>query len=107
MPFRPPFWGAGEQFVKVKSSHRIKLITWLFYRIRLNPATEPSINPFGSGYLHWIGLINRSRPVEGANGSTMVVMFVDCCVGGERYSTYYSYIRYPTGREFFDPARTL
>ena len=37
----------------------------------------------------------------------MVVMFVDCCVCGLRYFRYYSYSRNPTGREFFDRARTL
>ena len=37
----------------------------------------------------------------------MVVMFVDCCVCGLRYFLYYSYCRNPTGREFFDRARTL
>ncbi len=37
----------------------------------------------------------------------MVVMFVDCCVGGGRYFPYYSYRRNPTGREFFVPAGTL
>ncbi len=37
----------------------------------------------------------------------MVVMFVDCCVCGLRYFSYYSYCRNPTGREFFDRARTL
>jgi hypothetical protein len=31
----------------------------------------------------------------------MVVMFVDCCVGGGWYFPYYSYRRNPTGREFF------
>jgi hypothetical protein len=42
-----------------------------------------------------------------ANGSAMVVMFVDCCVGGGQYFMYYSYCRNPTGREFFVPAGTL
>jgi hypothetical protein len=37
----------------------------------------------------------------------MVVMFVDCCVGGGRYFLYYSYNRNPTGWEFFVPAGTL
>jgi hypothetical protein len=37
----------------------------------------------------------------------MVVMFVDCCVGGGRYFLYYSYSKNPTGWEFFVPARTL
>jgi hypothetical protein len=33
----------------------------------------------------------------------MVVMFVDCCVGGGRYFLYYSYGRNPVGREFLFP----
>jgi hypothetical protein len=37
----------------------------------------------------------------------MVVMFVDCCVGGGRYFPYYSYHRNPMGKEFFVPAGTL
>jgi hypothetical protein len=37
----------------------------------------------------------------------MVVMFVDCCVGGVQYFPYYSYHRNPMGREFFVPAGTL
>jgi hypothetical protein len=37
----------------------------------------------------------------------MVVMFVDCCIGGGRYFTYYSYRRNPTGWEIFVPAGTL
>jgi hypothetical protein len=64
-------------------------------------------NPFGRGYLHQIGQIHQSHAIGGANGSTMVVMFVDCCVGGGWYFPYYSYRRNPTGKEFFVPARTL
>jgi hypothetical protein len=37
----------------------------------------------------------------------MVVMFVDCCVGGGWYFLYYSYRRNPTGKEFFVPVGTL
>jgi hypothetical protein len=37
----------------------------------------------------------------------MVVMFVDCCVGGGRYIQYYSYRRNPTRWEYFVPAGTL
>jgi hypothetical protein len=37
----------------------------------------------------------------------MVVLFVDCCVGGGGYTAYYSYHRNPMGREFFVPAGTL
>ncbi len=43
----------------------------------------------------------------GANGSAMVLMFVDCCVGGGRYFLYYSYPRNPTWKEFLVPALTL
>jgi hypothetical protein len=32
---------------------------------------------------------------------------VDCCVGGGRYFSYYSYCRNPTGKELFVPAGTL
>jgi hypothetical protein len=37
----------------------------------------------------------------------MVVMFVDCGVGGGWYFLYYSYHTNPTGREFYVPAGTL
>jgi hypothetical protein len=37
----------------------------------------------------------------------MVVMFVDCCVGGGQYFPYYSYRRNPTGWEFFVPTGFL
>ncbi len=67
----------------------------------------PLANPFGRGYLRRIGRIHRSHAIGGANGSAMVVMFVDCCVGGGWYFPYYSYRRNPMGREFFIPAGTL
>jgi hypothetical protein len=35
-------------------------------------------NPFGRGYLGWIRRIHQSHAIGGANGSAMVVMFVDC-----------------------------
>ncbi len=98
---------AGEQFNANMITSRIKLIKRLFYRFIQNQAKAPSLNPFGRGYLHWIGRIHQSHAVGGANGSTMVVMFVDCCVGGGWYFPYYSYHRNPTGQEFFVPARTL
>jgi hypothetical protein len=69
--------------------------------------TAPLANPFGRGYLCRIGRIHQSHAIGVANGSAMVVMFVDCCVGGGRYFLYYSYRRNPTGKEFFVPARTL
>jgi hypothetical protein len=37
----------------------------------------------------------------------MVVMFVDCCVGGGRYFLYYSYCRNPMGQEFLFPLEPL
>jgi hypothetical protein len=67
----------------------------------------PLLDPFGRGYLCWIGGIHQSHAVGGANGSTMVVMFVDYCVVGGRYFAYYSYRRNPMGREFFVPAGIL
>ena len=67
----------------------------------------PSANPFGRGYPRRIGRIQSYHAVGGANGATMVVMFVGSCVGGRRYFLYYSYSRNSTGREFFVPAGTL
>ena len=64
-------------------------------------------NPFQRGYSPQIGRIHRSHTIGGANGTTMGVMFVECCVGCGHYFWYYSYIRNPMGREFFDPAQTL
>jgi hypothetical protein len=32
------------------------------------------VNPFGKGYLHWIGQIHQSHAVGGANGFAMVVI---------------------------------
>ncbi len=69
--------------------------------------TAPSANPFGRGYLHWIEWIHQSHAIGGVNGSAVVVMFVDCCVGGGWNFLYYSYRRNPTGREFFVPAGIL
>jgi len=76
-------------------------------RFILNPAYAPSANPFGRGYPNRIGRIQSYHTVGGANGTTMVVMFVGSCVGGWRYFPYYSYCRDPTGREFFVPAGFL
>ncbi len=42
----------------------------------LNPAYESSANPFRRGYPHLIRRIQRYHAVGGANGTTMVVMFV-------------------------------
>jgi hypothetical protein len=79
----------------------------LFYFFTLSPGKALLPNPFQRGYHRQIGRIHRSHVVGGANGSAMVVMFVDCCVGGGRYIRYYSYRRNPTGREFFVPAGSL
>ena len=76
MPFQTPFTTAGERFAENTSSSRIKLIKWLFYRYIPNPAYEPSANPFGRGQLRRIGRIQSYHAVGGANGTTMVVMFV-------------------------------
>jgi hypothetical protein len=75
--------------------------------ICMKPRISALANPFGRGYLHWIGRIHQSNAIGGANGSAVVVMFVDCCVGGGRYFLYYSYCRNSTGKEFFIPAGTL
>jgi hypothetical protein len=84
MPFRTPFATAGEQFVENTISSTIILITRLFQRFVLNPAFVPLANFFGRGHPRRIGHIQRYHAVGGANGTiiTMVVMFVDCCVGG-------------------------
>jgi hypothetical protein len=42
---------------------------------------SPLANPFGRGHPHRIGRIQQYHAVGGANGTTMVVMFDDCCVG--------------------------
>jgi hypothetical protein len=107
MPFRAPFLTACEQFAENTSSCRINLFKQLFYCFILNQAKEFLPNPFRRGYPRPIGCIQRYHTVGGANGTTMVVMFVG---GLCRWSTefpYYSYPRKPTGREFFVPARTL
>jgi hypothetical protein len=46
------------------------------YRFILNQANAPSANPFRRGHLRRIGRIQRYHAVGGANGTTMVVMFV-------------------------------
>ena len=42
----------------------------------LNAYTPPPPDPFGRGYARPIGRIHRSHAERGANGTTMVVMFV-------------------------------
>jgi hypothetical protein len=78
----PPLLTAGEQFVEGTSSGRIKLTTLLFQRLKLNPGKALLPSPFQRGYHHQIEWIHRYHIVGGANGSAMVVMFVDCCVSG-------------------------
>ncbi len=63
--------------------------------------------PFQRVYQHQMGWIHRSYVVEGVNGSTMVAMFVDCCVGSGGYFLHYSYYRSSTEREFSIPTRFL
>ncbi len=53
-----------------------------------------------------IGRIQSYHAVGGANGNTMVVMFVSWLCSGRQYILYYSYCRNPTGGEFFVPTRT-
>jgi len=76
MPFRTPFVMVGEQFVENTISSTIKSITRLFLQFILNPAYAPSANPFERGHPRRIGRIQRYHAVGGANGTTMVVMFV-------------------------------
>jgi hypothetical protein len=52
-----------------------------------------------------IGSIHRYHDVGGANGTTMVVMFLGLLWWGRRTFPYYSYCRNPSGQEFFVPAR--
>jgi hypothetical protein len=107
MPFRPPFLTACERFAENTSSSRINVFKWLFYRFILNKAKAFLPNPFRRGCLRPIGCIQRYHAVGGANGTTMVVMFVELLCSGRRYFPYYSYSRNPTGWEFFVPAWTL
>jgi hypothetical protein len=69
MPFWPPFMMAGKQFVENRIEHRIKLIIQLNCRLIQNQATAPSIDPQERGFLCWVGLINRSHTIGGANGA--------------------------------------
>jgi hypothetical protein len=70
------FLMACELFVEKTSISRIKLISLLFYHFILNQATAFLSNPFRRGCPRPIGLIQRFHVVGGANGTTMVVMFV-------------------------------
>ena len=76
MPFLPPFLTACKLFVKNTSSRGIKLIKRLFYRFILNQAEGFLPNLFRRGCPRSIGCIQRYQAVGGANGTTMVVMFV-------------------------------
>ena len=111
MPFWPPLLTVGEQFVENMSSHiRIKLIMWLLYWFKLNPATEHSANPFG-----WQTLApNQGDPFDpmpyrelrrahhGGNvcGTFWFVLVDDPDI------VLYSYCMNPTERELFVPAWT-
>ena len=103
----PPFLTACERFVKNTSSSRIKLIKQLFYRFILNQAEVFLPNPFQRGCSRSIGRIQSYQAVGGANGTTMVVMFVGLLCSGRQYFLYYSYRRNPTGLEIFVPAQIL
>ena len=77
MPFRPPFLTACKQFTENTSSSRINLFKRLFYPFILNQAKAFLPNPFQRGCPRPIGGgIQRYHAVEGANCTTMVVMFV-------------------------------
>ena len=103
MPFWPPFLTTCKRF----GSSRIKLIKRLFYRFILNQARAFSPNPFRRDCQRQIGRVQRYHTIGGANGTTMVVMFVGQLCSGRQYFPYYSYCRNPKGREFFVPTRTL
>jgi hypothetical protein len=64
-------------------------------------------NPFGRGYLCLIRSIHRYHAVGGANGTTIVMMFVGLLCWGRRAFMYYSYCRNPIGWEFFVATRPL
>ncbi len=99
------------------SRKKMKCISWIKNTLVFMMVKFGSVLSVISTYLklhiwikiNWrqIGRIHWSHAVGGANGSAMVVMFMDCCVGGGRYFPYYSYCRNPTGKEFFVPAGTL
>ena len=76
MPFWPPFFTMCERLVENTSSSRIKLSKRLFYHFILNQAKDFLPNPFRRGCQCLIVRIQRYHAVEGANGTTMVVMFV-------------------------------
>ena len=106
MPFWPTFLTACKQFNENTSSSIIKLNKGLFYRFILNQAKAFLPNPFRRGCPRLIVCIQRYHNVGGANGTTMVVMFVGLLCSGRQYFPYYSYSRNPTGWEFFVPARS-
>jgi hypothetical protein len=76
MPFRPPFLTACERFAENTSSSTINLFKQLFYRFILNQAKAILPNPFRRGCPRLIGCIQIYHAIGGANGTTMVVMFV-------------------------------
>jgi hypothetical protein len=76
MQFWPPFSTTCEQFGENMCSSRIKLSKRLFYRFILNQDKMFLPNPLQRGCSRLIGRIQRYHAVGGANGTTMVVMFV-------------------------------
>jgi hypothetical protein len=67
---------ACKQFVENMSSIRINLFKRLFYCFILNQAKAFFPNSFRRGCPRPIGRIQRYHAEGGANGTTMVVMFV-------------------------------
>jgi hypothetical protein len=76
MPFRPPFFGAGKQFIENTSSSTIESMIWLFEQFLFIHAKALFADPFRRGYPLPIGSIHRYQALEGANNITMVMMFV-------------------------------
>jgi hypothetical protein len=69
-------FGGVKRFFENTSSSRIKLIKRLFYPFILKQAEAFLPNPFQRVCPRPIGRIQRYHAVGGANGTTMVVMFV-------------------------------
>ena len=67
---------ACERFVENMSISRIYLPKQLFYRFILDQAKAVLPNPFLRGCPRSIGRIQRYHAIGGANGTTMVLMFV-------------------------------
>ena len=69
-------FNACERLVENTSISRFKLISLLFNHFILNQAKAFLPNPFQRGCPRPIGCIRRYHTVGGANGTTMMVMFV-------------------------------